>query len=96
MSTLRECCTYALAGAGLALLLVAVVLAAVACTSARASDTGGWVMLQPGTTVINTPCGIVAIEVRANAERSVFWWRIVVIPKTVVIPPKPPKDKVET
>jgi hypothetical protein len=77
------------AGVILGFLIALMVIAAIACASSYARTTpGGWSIMQPGTTLIQTPCGIVAIEVRANTEHTVFYWRVIVIPKTVPIPPK--------
>jgi len=99
MSERRERIRWLIAGVGLGVLALTLIIAGIACASMGAnSGAGGWAMLQAGTTVIQTPCGIVAIEVRAveGVDRTTYYWRIVVIPKTQTIKPRPPKGKLET
>ena len=76
-------------GVILGLLVVLIVLSIIACQSARGGTGSTWSIVQPGTTVVQTPCGLIVIEIRANTDRSVFYWRIVLVPKVIPIPPKP-------
>ena len=82
------------AGAGFGLLTVVVLLAVIACQSAGAADST-FCPIQPGLTRINLPCSVVLIEVRTNTDRTFFWWRIAIVPKTVPIPLPPEKKPPE-
>ena len=69
----------------------------VSCSSSLPSaSAGGWSLMTPGLTVIQTPCALIYIEVRANSEMTAFFWRIAVVPVTSRIPEKPPKKPIDT
>jgi hypothetical protein len=80
-----------LAGVGFGILFMFVTFAIIACQSVRPSGPA-FSLVQPGTTLINLPCAVVCIEVRTNPEKTVYWWRIAVIPRVTTIPPKPEKE----
>jgi hypothetical protein len=83
---------YFLAGAGFAVLFVAVALVVLAChSSGLTTDAGGWKILDPGVTIVQTPCALIYIEIRANADRTTYFWRIAIVPVTQQIPLKPEK-----
>jgi hypothetical protein len=81
---------YFLAGAGFAVLFVAVALVLLAChSSGLTTDAGGWKILDPGVTIVQTPCALIYIEIRANDSRTAYFWRIAIVPIIKQIPVKP-------
>lgn len=81
-----------LAGAGFAVLFVAVALVVLACHSAAPGvNAGGWKILDPGVTIVQTPCALIYIEIRASADRTAYYWRIAIVPVVKQIPAKPEK-----
>jgi len=80
-----------IAGVILGCLVALLLISFIACQTARARTASTWSIITPGTTMIETPCGVILIEIRANTEMTVFYWRIAVIPKVVTVPQKPEK-----
>ena len=79
-----------LAGAGFAALFVAIALVILACHSAAPGvNAGGWKILDPGITIVQTPCALIYIEIRANDDRTTYYWRIAIVPVVKQIPVKP-------
>jgi len=79
-----------LAGVLLGILLVVVALIMIACaTGAPQHSAGGWRIMQPGVTIVQTPCALLYIEVKANADMSTFYWRIAVVPRPIELKPTP-------
>ena len=74
-------------------LLVAVFMAinSVSCSSAQFRGTTGWSFVEPGTTVIETVCSYVIIEVRRIGEEGALVWRVSVVPRVTPLPTKPEK-----
>ncbi len=83
------------AGFFFGVIFVSVALFVIACVSASpGGGAGGWKIMQSGLTIVQTPCALVYIEVRSNDERTMFYWRIAVVPVTRPLPLKPePKQE---
>ncbi len=85
----KERLTFFAAGTGFGVIILMVILALITgCRTIPAAPGEHFIILTPGTTIIETPCAIVVIEFRTNAERTTFFWRVGVIPR-VTIPPTP-------
>jgi hypothetical protein len=66
-----------------------------ACTSsAPGTSVGGWQIMRAGTTIVQTPCALVYIEVKSLSDSNAFFWRIAIVPVVKQIPEKkPPKTE---
>jgi hypothetical protein len=82
--------------AGAIVMLLCVVVFWSACTSsAPGTSVGGWQIMRDGTTIVQTPCALVYIEVRSMPDSSTFFWRIAIVPIVKQIPEKKtPKTEV--
>jgi hypothetical protein len=78
-----------LAGVLYGYLFLALVVGAIACTTAARPGLSTWSILQPGTTTVYTPCAAVVIEVRQAAADGGYFWRVSIVPRPNTRPPKP-------
>lgn len=91
----KECLTFFVSGVGLGMIIVVVLIAflAAGCQSGKLAEppAGQWKLLTEGTTIINAPCVIIVIDIKANTDRTVYFWRIGIIPKISVTPTPIPR-----
>lgn len=80
-----------IAGVILGGLVVLLLLAFIACNATVQRIDSTWSIVSQGTTMIETPCGVIVIQVRANADHSVYFWRIAIVPRVQPVPSKPEK-----
>lgn len=79
------------AGLMLGVIALFVIFSAISCSHmATGATAGGWRIMQPGITIVQTPCALIYVEVKANADHSVFYWRIAIVPKTKTLPEPDP------